>query len=276
LFGTIGFFASSVAAQQAVPSGTIETFPAGDSPWDLAFDGENIWVTNILFDGAVTNVTDGFVTKLRASDGEILGRLFVLDNPMGITFDGANVWVGHRSGPPREEGSVTKIRASDIQVLGVFPAGPRPGDLTFDGANIWVVNRFAESVTKLRASDGALLGTFPVGLHGNNLAGIVFDDGNIWVADSNTSRVFRLRASDGEFLGQHKVGREGAWGIASDGIHLWVTNFQSDTVVRLGGGDPTQFYPVGDTPRGVLFDGTSIWVANNGDDTVTKITPDQP
>jgi hypothetical protein len=41
LFGTIGFFASSVAAQQAVPSGTIQTFPAGENPWGLAFDGEN-------------------------------------------------------------------------------------------------------------------------------------------------------------------------------------------------------------------------------------------
>jgi hypothetical protein len=63
LFATIGFYASSVAAQQAVPSGTIETFPAGDSPFQLAFDGENIWVTNASFDGAVT--------KLRASDGAL-------------------------------------------------------------------------------------------------------------------------------------------------------------------------------------------------------------
>ena len=172
---------------------------------------------------------------------------------------------------------MTKIRPSDIAVLGVFPAGPRPGALTFDGANIWVVNKLAESVTKLRASDGALLGTFPVGLHGSNLEDIVFDGGNIWVTDSNTGRVFRLRASDGAFLGQHKVGGEGAWGIASDGIHLWVTkSFRSDTVVRLAGGDPTQFYPVGEFPIGVLFDGTSIWVANNESDTVTKITLNKP
>ena len=62
LSATIGFFASSVAAQQAVPSGTIETFPAGENPWGLAFDGENVWVTNNSFD-------DSTVTKLRASDG---------------------------------------------------------------------------------------------------------------------------------------------------------------------------------------------------------------
>lgn len=97
----------------------------------------------------------------------------------------------------------------------------------------------------------------------------------LFSAPSNTGRVFRLRASDGAYLGQHKVG-EGAWGIASDGIHLWVTNFRSDKVVRLAGGDRTHFYPLGDFPIGVLFDGTSIWVANNGSDTVTKITLNQP
>jgi DNA-binding beta-propeller fold protein YncE len=139
LFATIGFFASSVVAQQAVPSGTIETFPAGENPWGLAFDGENVYVTNNSFDDS--------------------------------------------------------------------------------------------TVTKLRASDGALLGTFP--LPGNGAAGITFDGENIWVANTLS-------------------------------------------VVRLAGGDPTQFYPVGDTPRGVLFDGTSIWVANNGSDTVTKITLNQP
>jgi DNA-binding beta-propeller fold protein YncE len=233
-------------------------------PRGITFDGENIWVANTLSSG---------VSKLRASDGALIGFL-TLNNPREMTFDGANVWVSLKY--PRQAARVAKIRASDVEVLGVFPAGPEARYLTFDGANIWVVNIFAESLTKIRASDGVLLGTFPVGLHSSNLAGIVFDGGNIWVADSNTGRVFRLRASDGAYLGQHKVGGEGAWGIASDEIHLWVTNFRSDTVVRLAGGDPTQFYPVGDSPRGVLFDGTSIWVANNGSDTVTKITLNQP
>jgi DNA-binding beta-propeller fold protein YncE len=198
LFATIGFFASSVAAQEAAPSGTIETFPAGENPWGLAFDGENIWVTNaiisggtvtklrasdgallgtfpvngasaagITFDGEniwVASTLSSTVTKLRASDGAYLGGLIIAQDPLGITFDGANVWVAHRT--TRDEGSVTKILSSDMHVLGVFPAGPKPRNLTFDGANIWVVNEFAESLTKIRASDGTLLGTFQ---HGRRL-----------------------------------------------------------------------------------------------------------
>jgi DNA-binding beta-propeller fold protein YncE len=76
-------------------------------------------------------------------------------------------------------------------------------------------------------------------------------------------------------LGQRQA-ENGGWGIASDGIHLWVTDFESDKVVRLARDGGSHVYPVGDSPVGVLFDGTSIWVANFGSDTVTKITLNQP
>jgi DNA-binding beta-propeller fold protein YncE len=48
----------------------------------VAFDGANIWVAN---NGA------GSLTKLRASDGALLGTFAVGASPIGVAFDGANV-----------------------------------------------------------------------------------------------------------------------------------------------------------------------------------------
>jgi DNA-binding beta-propeller fold protein YncE len=54
----------TVAQQLDVPSVAIQSFPVGTAPIDVTSDGTNIWVTN---------AGDDTVTKLRASDGTLLG-----------------------------------------------------------------------------------------------------------------------------------------------------------------------------------------------------------
>ncbi|WP_303855921.1 YncE family protein, partial [Salinicola salarius] len=49
----------------------------GTWPNGVAFDGENIWVTNNF---------DDTVTKLRASDGDLQGTFNVGDGPYGVAF----------------------------------------------------------------------------------------------------------------------------------------------------------------------------------------------
>jgi len=71
------------------------TFMVGFYPYGVAFDGANIWVTN---SGSVS------VTKLRASDGTVLGTYNVGLNPRGAVFDGANIWVVNY-----DSGTVTKF-----------------------------------------------------------------------------------------------------------------------------------------------------------------------
>jgi DNA-binding beta-propeller fold protein YncE len=56
----------------------------GYAPSGIAFDGIYIWVANR---------DDNTVTKLRASDGSLVGTYAVGIGPMGIGFDGANIWV---------------------------------------------------------------------------------------------------------------------------------------------------------------------------------------
>jgi DNA-binding beta-propeller fold protein YncE len=67
-------------------AGQAATFPVGDAPIGIAFDGANIWVANFDSDN---------VTKLRASDGAHLGTFPVGDLPVGIAFDGASIWVAN-------------------------------------------------------------------------------------------------------------------------------------------------------------------------------------
>src|SRR5271166_1957862 len=71
------------------------TFPVGAGPYGMAFDGANIWVA-----------CGGGATKLRASDGQVLGT-FATNGSAGVTFDGANIWV---SSGLASVGSVTKLR----------------------------------------------------------------------------------------------------------------------------------------------------------------------
>lgn len=61
-----------------------QDFAVGSGPVGVAFDGANIWVAN--------NGSNN-VTKLRASDGAVLGTFAVGTSPLGIAFDGANIWV---------------------------------------------------------------------------------------------------------------------------------------------------------------------------------------
>jgi hypothetical protein len=49
------------------------------NPYGLAFDGQNMWTAN----------SEGTVTKLRASDGAILGNFAVGGQANGVVFDGA-------------------------------------------------------------------------------------------------------------------------------------------------------------------------------------------
>ena len=56
----------------------------GTAPYGVAFDGINIWVTNLVSNN---------VTKLNAATGAVVGTYAAGDSPRAIAFDGANIWV---------------------------------------------------------------------------------------------------------------------------------------------------------------------------------------
>ena len=117
------------SASQAGPD-----IAVGTEPYGIAFDGANIWVTNY---------SSNNVSKLRASDGAVLGSFAVSSGPTAIAFDGANIWVANPG-----SNNVSKLRASDGAVLGTYEVGAGPYGIAFDGAKIWVTNDTANSVSR--------------------------------------------------------------------------------------------------------------------------------
>src|SRR5690242_20186980 len=106
LGAALAFACTAMAGQ---PSANVQSFPAGNSPEGLAFDGESIWVVN---------GPDSAVTKLRASDGSIEGVFPVGREPHYLVFDGTNIWVANAG-----DGTVTELRASDGAFLASYHAG---------------------------------------------------------------------------------------------------------------------------------------------------------
>src|ERR1022692_229769 len=225
------------------------TFAVGNQPYGLAFDGANIWCANFF---------DNTVTKLRASDGAVLGAFPVGTEPIGVTFDGANLWV------PNVYNMVTKLRASDGKSLGIFTVGIAPTAAAFDGANIWVTNDGDNTVTKLRATDGSVLGTFAVGILP---IGVAFDGTNIWVAN-RVGTLSKLRPSDGSTLGTFTVPGS-PYGVAFDGTNIWTT--MDASIVELRPSDGTILQQIFHRQTtGVAFDGAFIWVASTDTNQVYK------
>jgi hypothetical protein len=233
---------------------SIRNFSVG-TPRYVASDGANIWVTNL---------SSNTVTKLRISDGAVLGAFAVGTGPNGVVFDGANIWVANFT-----SGNVTKLRASDGACVGTCTfAVASPKGIIFDGASIWVTG--GAGLTKLLASDGSVQGTFAVAV--TSSGGIAFDGTSIWVT-SSTFSVTKLRASDGALQGNFTVASN-PQAIAFDGVNIWVaSNTNASNVTKLKASDGTNLgtFLAGTFLSGIAFDGTNIWVSNSTSGTLTKL-----
>src|SRR5262249_52428421 len=68
------------------------SFTLGGEPWAIAFDGNNLWITDI-------RPPNKSVIKVRPSDGAVLGTFSVGNSAATtavgnvIVFDGASIWV---------------------------------------------------------------------------------------------------------------------------------------------------------------------------------------
>ncbi len=109
------------------------TFTAsGGFAYQIAFDGENIWVP----------ASDGTLTELRASDGKTLAVYNGYGSgTTGIAFDGQNLWI--TASPAIEE-----VRRSDGKILVLRTVDVSTESLAFDGANIWAAGWGSNTAVK--------------------------------------------------------------------------------------------------------------------------------
>jgi hypothetical protein len=104
-----------------------------------------------------------------------------------------------------------------------------PSSMCFDGENVWIGDRQRAVIAKVNPDDGQVMQMITVAQVSAGIHDLASDGENTWalVAD----QVVKLRASDGELLGRYDVG-DGANRLRHDGTYIWVTNSESDILIR--------------------------------------------
>ena len=236
--------------------------PVGPSPFFCGSDGADIWV------GSAVPESSGIVTRVRASDGKLLGswvdaigaqgvlsamgRIFVV----GTSPSGYNLYMIDPTQPP---GPVTLL-ASNL--------GPDPSGIAFDGSRIWTANLGSVSIV----TPGATL-PWPVTTVGGfgTMVGALYDGTDVWVTDYSAGNLLRLD-SNGAVQQTVAVGQRPEVAVF-DGANIWVPNFLSDTVsvVQASTGTvlATLAVPPGSRPTTAAFDGQRVLVTHYGSSAVS-------
>jgi DNA-binding beta-propeller fold protein YncE len=106
--------------------------------------------------------------------------------------------------------------------------------------------------------------------------GIQGNPGPTGAAGSSVACILQTLCTWGSNFSGGSYGFNAPYGVAFDGTHLWVTNFNGGSVTELNasGGSWVRTVSGGSygfsNPYAIAFDGTHLWVANNGN-SVTEL-----
>jgi hypothetical protein len=250
----MGLSITSVSAQLDNDPFYTQHFHVAPFPNGMAYDGANVWVTNF---SSVTGHPP-VITKLRGSDGALLGRFPIPLWSANAVFDGSYIWLtDHGTGFTPD--TLTRLRL-DGTVEGVYPAGQfAPWGIIFDEENIWSVSSSGHLVVKIRASDAAIIATYPIDSLGS--LDLTYDGANIWVTNYQNDTITKLRASDGVVLGTFDGGNS-PFGITFDGAHIWVASYLDSSLRKFDlDGTLIQVVKLQFAPSELTFDGSHIWAS---------------
>jgi peptidoglycan hydrolase-like protein with peptidoglycan-binding domain len=248
-------------------------YPILDSPIDLAFDGQYIWVLHSSSTDAFDNLLlriDPQAGLLDQGSPVMIGDLERPDNEIAeMLYDGNRLWflLPQSFDVPQ---LVNLIPATaEVYIRSSFGNSGFPGDaLGFDGISLWATAH--NQVWAIKRTNGqAYLSTEIGWLTRGEMA---FDGSCMWMAAEAGLTSFNtvdLTACQGADLAYTMPSGP----VAFDGQRVWSTsklddNIQwLDTTTGIVGAEIT----VGNSPSALIFDGTTLWVANSGDDTVQGV-----
>ena len=223
----------------------------GTGPGLLDCDGTDVWVSNF---------NSGSISRVRGSDGKLLGAWTGAGSAVGVlavmnqVFATGYLTPGrlYRIDPTLAPGAVTTLAST---------LGGGPNGIAFDGLRIWTANSLLGSVSIVPLFPFSV-STVTTGFSG--LRGIVFDGAGMWVTDYVQGKLFKLDSS-GAITTTVSVGLDPAH-PAFDGTNLYVPNRGSNsvTVVRASSGTVLATLTANDlsVPDQVAFDGQRILVTN--------------
>lgn len=188
----------------------------GAQPYEITFDGANLWTTNLS--GSISRVNVGTVI-----DSTFSG----FTDPVNVLWDGTNLWVN-------DFGQLKRVDPTNAAVLETIAV--TAGNMRFDGANIWLSYSDGNHITIVRAT-GGLRGTILATLTGNGMQGpygMAFDGERMLVTNlSPSNSVSLFKAADFTPLGNVSTGANSEPRSAcSDGVNFWVCRYFKHDIVR--------------------------------------------
>ena len=197
----------------------------------------------------------------------VLGLTTVGPSPEIVKHDGADLWIGQLS-------TVSRVRASDGRLLETWTGAGNAFGIAVATGRVLVTG--AGSPGSLYAIDpgqpaGAV--TTVASSLGNIPLGIAFDGTRFFTANQSGSvSLVTPGATIPWTVTTVASGFSLLEGAVFDGTHIWVTDFNAGTILKLDpAGAILQTVTVGTSPLFPVFDGSSIWVPNSNDGTVSVV-----
>ncbi len=266
----------------------------GTNPTAVISDTNYAWVT-VRDDDVVRkiDIQTGAIVCDNASP--LSGPGFSIDEPQDIIFDGRYYWVIAAG-----SGKLYKMNSLCQQVdIDNDSTTPMEKQLTtqadslrkiiYNGLYIWVVSSQEDLVYNVNPSSGEAVGwQF---LIGNNPQDLYYDNYYYWVTNQDDNTITRYYLSDTKVCSgsattacNNDTDCQGVGGcfaqpilyntyavdsqpnaIVFDGMFLWLSYADSQTITRLLAADPAQQtdFEMGFVPNSLLFDGSYLWLASS-------------
>ncbi len=240
----------------------VATYPVGDSPRAVLFDGKSVWVANFL----ASTLTQLSATGC-ANSSDPCGKAsntFITDKlPVGLAFDGQSLWIASSLGQ-----SLAKFDPAAGREVARYRLPNVPSAVLLVGDELWVANAFTSTVTRV-GRDGTIIGDYLAGQHPVALA---YDDHSVWVANQDSATITQLDPASGAILNTYQPGGQPA-ALAFDGHHLWAALSDKNEVAELDPGSGTVLarVAVGKKPVSLFYDGATLWSADQAGNSVSRI-----
>ena len=233
LFSAI--FTSQLFAQAG---SVVNTIPAPDYPYGIAFDGTHLWVGT-----SATNSGGDVLWKLDPADGTVVGTIPVPDpsgsyTVKGLGFDGTNLWVFEDLPSASHPDKFFKIDPADGTILKTInsPENNYIGGMDIVDGYIYYTQYYANQtsgrdvIIKMDTS-GTLLDTIVT--EGEQPQGVAFDGEFMWCAEdtgfgATKQEIYQYDLATGAYTGTFiRNPDRSPRGMTWDGQHLWLIGYNN-------------------------------------------------
>jgi len=223
----------------------VERIPVGFLVYDIAIDGDTLWLTDLGFLTAGGNV----VVRVDTSTNRVVKRIDV-PAPATITVGGGSVWVAEFGAVLDKPSKVARIDPQTNEVVQEIPVATYyPQHIAYGAGSIWIANgldiekpsRDKLSVSRLDPKTNKEVARIETGF---NMWGLAVGGGSVWAAGSPTDcassdegALVRIDPTTNEVIGRADV--RCAWGVAVADDAVWVHSVIEAGAGRNIGGEAT-------------------------------------